>query len=105
MDIEAEKPVTKHAKEKQNENQIEVINLKIKELVKVKKELRREAESGNNGTGPESLPRNSERPLSQRVPRSRPKIISNIQMVPPKTDVKKVCFPRQIADENRTDSS
>ncbi|KMQ92971.1 gag-pol polyprotein [Lasius niger] len=89
MDIEVEKPVAKPEKGKQNKNQIELINSKIKELVKAKKELKKEAESGNNSTGPENLSRNPETPLPQRVPRAKLKIISNIQTVPPKSDVKR----------------
>lgn len=105
MDIEVEKSVVKPVKGNQNKNQIEIINSKIKELVKAKRELRREAESGNNSTGPENFSLNSETPLPQRVPRAKPKIISNIQMVPPKSEVKKVGFPRQTRDGNKTDSS
>lgn len=105
MDIEIEKPVAKPEKDKQNKNQIELINSKIKELVKAKKELRKEAESGNNSTGPENFLRNSETPLPQRVPRAKLKIISNIQTVPPKSDVKRVGLPRSIRDGNKTDSS
>lgn len=92
-------------KENKNVNQIEEINLRIKDLVKVKRDLRRVAESENSESGSVGFSRNSEKPLPQRIPRNKPRITSNIQVVPPKMDIKKVGFSKSMADEDKTDSS
>ncbi|KMQ87838.1 gag-pol polyprotein [Lasius niger] len=111
MDIEVVKPATsskpamKPEKRKQYENQIEDINLKIKDLVRMKRELRREAKMENSETGSGGLPRSSEKPLPQRILKTKPRITSNIQVVLPKIVDKKVGFPKHISDGNRTDSS
>ncbi|KMQ94771.1 gag-pol polyprotein [Lasius niger] len=86
-------------------DQIDEINVKIKDLVRRKRELRREAELGKSDAGSGGPSFSSERPLPQRVPKSKPRIVSNIQVVSPKTVIKKVGFPRQSTDGNRTDSS
>ncbi|KMQ81705.1 cap-gly domain-containing linker protein 1 isoform x5, partial [Lasius niger] len=82
-------------------SQIDDINLRIRDLVRRKRELKREAELEKSEAGSGGPSYNSEKPLPQRVPKPRPKIISNTQIVPLRSNVKKVEF----SDGNRTDSS
>ncbi|KMQ92775.1 reverse transcriptase [Lasius niger] len=105
MDVEIVKPVTatttssisatKPGKGKRNDKQIEQIeqiediNLKIKDLVRRKRELKREADMERSDAGSEGPSRSLEKPLPQRVPKAKPRIISNIQTVPPKSVEKK----------------
>ncbi|KMQ91492.1 reverse transcriptase [Lasius niger] len=111
MDIEVTKStvkpseIVKPGKGKQSETRIEDINLKIKDLVRMKRELRRETELGGSEEGSSGPSRSIEKPLPQRIPKSRLRITSNIQVAPPKTAEKKVGFVRNSSDNNKTDSS
>ncbi|KMQ89975.1 hypothetical protein RF55_10321 [Lasius niger] len=71
----------------------------------MKRELRREVELGKSEEGSSGPSRNIEKPLPQRIPKPKLKVISNIQVAPPKIVEKKVGFMKHSSDGNKTDSS
>ncbi|KMQ89741.1 gag-pol polyprotein [Lasius niger] len=95
----------KPEKKVDNKTQIEEINLRIKDLIREKRELRRTAESENNETGSGGFAR--EKPLPQRIPKNKPRVISNIQVALSRSgNSKKVGFADvTIGEGNKTDSS
>lgn len=75
--LAADSPVTPLPKTEASE--LNVISKQIKDLVKRRRDLKK-------GENVEDGERNKVKPLPQRIPRIRPKVVSNIQLVPPKTD-------------------
>ncbi|KMQ92832.1 hypothetical protein RF55_7125 [Lasius niger] len=82
-------------------DKIEDINKQIKELVKKRIGLRMESNAEGSETGSD-LQRTREDPLPQRIPKTRPRIKSNIQQVPPRSDEKKMGDRNKVTGQNKT---
>lgn len=81
-----ETPLTKSENETKDSYQIVEVNKQIKELFKKRVELRKRKKEDKieSSESDNVLPSTREKPLPQRTPRIMPRVVSNIQMAPPR---------------------
>lgn len=83
--LKPKKPELGDSLEPEKKTEILSINKQIKNLIRRKVELRKNARKEGNESGGDSG-RVEEKSLPQRIPRNRPKIISDISLVPPTSE-------------------